>query len=80
MSFRGSQALCAAALVAALAALAVPVARFAVRVARRRSPRLALALESGVLQQINTIRRRHGLQPVRLEHASLTAAASVTLT
>src|SRR3954470_5099140 len=74
MSFRGSRFLCTAALAAALSALAVPVAATS-SPAESQAPRASLAsLESGVLQQINTIRRRHGLQPVALNSA-LTAAA-----
>jgi uncharacterized protein YkwD len=74
MSFRGSQLLCVAGLAAALSALAVPVAATS-SPAETKAHRGSLAsLESGVLQQINTIRRRHGLQPVALNSA-LTAAA-----
>ena len=74
MSFRGTQALCAAALVAALAALAVPVAATP-STSHNHIARASLSsLESGVLQQINTIRRNHGMQPVHL-NTELTAAA-----
>jgi uncharacterized protein YkwD len=72
---RGTQALCAAALVAALAALVVPVAA-APSTGHADAARGTLSsLESGVVQQINTIRRRHGLQPVHL-NPSLSAAAT----
>jgi uncharacterized protein YkwD len=74
MSFRGTQVLCAAALVAALAALAVPVAASPATSHNHIARGSLSSLESGVLQQINTIRRRHGLQPVRL-NTELTAAA-----
>jgi uncharacterized protein YkwD len=73
---RGTQALCAAALVAALAALVVPVVA-APSTGRTHSSRGSLSsLESGVVQQINTIRRRHGLEPVHLNSALTTAATS----
>jgi uncharacterized protein YkwD len=72
--FRGTQALCTAALAAALAALAVPVAA-APSTSHDHIARGSLAsLESGVLQQINAIRREHGLQPVH-PNPELTAAA-----
>src|SRR3954453_104533 len=74
MSSRGSQLLCIAALAAALSALAVPVAATS-SPAESQAPRSSLSsLESGVLQQLNMIRRRHGLQPVHL-NPDLTAAA-----
>lgn len=74
MPFRRTQVFCTAALAAALAALAVPVPATPTP-ARTESARSSLSsLESGVLQQINAIRRRHGLQPVRLS-PPLTAAA-----
>jgi len=73
MSFRGTQALCAAALVAALA-LVVPVAATPSSSHDHIARGSLSALESGVLQQINTIRRRHGLQPVR-SNTELTEAA-----
>jgi uncharacterized protein YkwD len=75
MSFRGTQALCAAALVAALAGLAVPVAASPSESHERIARGSLTSLESGVLQQINGIRRRHGLQPVR-SSTELTAAAA----
>ena len=74
MSFRGTQALCAAALVAALAALAVPVAATP-STSHNHIARASLsALESGLLQQITTIRRRHSIQPVHA-NTELTEAA-----
>jgi uncharacterized protein YkwD len=72
---RGRQALCAAALVAALAALVVPVAAAPSTGHTHTAGGSLSSLESGVLQQINTIRRRHGLQPVHPSTA-LTAAAT----
>jgi len=75
MSFRGTQALCAAALVAALAALAVPVAASPSESHEQIARGSLSSLESGVLQQINGIRRRHGLQPVH-SNTELTAAAA----
>jgi uncharacterized protein YkwD len=74
MARSGTKALSIAAVVAALAALAVPVAA-APSTGHSRTARLALSsLESGVLQQINETRRRHGLKPVRI-NPELTAAA-----
>ena len=78
MSFRGTQALCAAALVAALAALAVPVAATPSTSHNHIARGSLSALESGVLQQINTIRRRHGLQPVHANTELTEAAVSHT--
>ena len=74
MSSRGTQALCAAALVAALAALAVPVAASPSTSHNHIARGSLSSLESGVLQQINAVRRRHSLPPVRL-NTELTAAA-----
>jgi uncharacterized protein YkwD len=74
MVLRGTQALCLAALVAALAALVLPVAAAPANGHSRTAQGALSSLESGVLQQINSIRRRHGLQPVRL-NPNLSAAA-----
>jgi len=75
MAVRGAQARCAAALVAALAALALPVVATPSSGHAQTHGRALSTLESGVLEQLNLIRRRHGLLPVRLS-ASLTAAAT----
>jgi uncharacterized protein YkwD len=74
MVLRGTQALCLAALVAALAALVLPVAAAPANGHSRTAQGALSSLESGVLQQINSIRRRHRLQPVRL-NPNLSAAA-----
>jgi uncharacterized protein YkwD len=74
MVLRGTHARCLAALVAALAALVLPVAAAPANGHSRTAQGARSSLESGVLQQINSIRRRHGLQPVRL-NAALSAAA-----
>jgi uncharacterized protein YkwD len=76
MVLRGTQALCLAALVAALAALVLPVAAAPANGHSRTAQGALSSLESGVLQQINSIRRRHGLQPVRLNPNLSAAAAS----
>jgi len=74
MGQSGTKALSLAAVVAALAALAVPVAA-APATGHSRTAHVALSsLESGVLQQINATRRSHGLRPVRI-NPELTAAA-----
>ena len=74
MALRGTQALRAATVVAAVAALALPVSAAPANGHTRTQSASLTSLESGVLQQINTIRRRHGLQPVRL-NTELTVAA-----
>ena len=67
----GTKAFCVAALVVALAAVALPVAA----APSTGHSRVALSsLESGVIQQINAIRRAHGLTPVRV-NTNLDAAA-----
>jgi uncharacterized protein YkwD len=76
MPFRGTQVLCIAALAAALAALAVPVAAKPSPAHTETAGGSLSSLESGVLQQLNSIRRRHGLQPLHLNAALTTAAVS----
>jgi uncharacterized protein YkwD len=68
---RGIRVAVAVALVALLGAFVAPHAS-----SSKASNRVTLStLESGVLQQLNTIRRQHGLVPLKLS-ARLTAAAT----
>jgi uncharacterized protein YkwD len=60
--------------VAATAALAAPLAASDGQAAPTRSVRAVASLERGVLAEVNALRRRHGLAPLRL-NASLSAAA-----
>ncbi|MCW2964737.1 MAG: SCP-like extracellular [Actinomycetia bacterium] len=71
MDVRGAKTVIAVALVALLGALAAPTAH-----SGKVANRVALSsLDSGILSDLNKIRRQHGLQPVKIS-ARLTASAA----